>query len=316
MEPHEGEEAEDLRLVGHEARDQRGEPLGVAGQLAALGDLPGRREVALVEDQVEDAEHLAQPCRQLGGIGHAIGDPRVADLPLGADEALRDRRLGHEEGARHGRGLEPADRPQGERDLRLAAQRRVAAREQQRKAIIGLHRSAGLDAGVERGGLAGQLLHPLAVAGLAPEPVDGLATRGGHQPGAGVARDAVDGPVLERAHGRVLHELLGEVPVAEDAHERPGQAPALVAQDLGQARIDGGAVGRHRTDCARGRDPALASQCGGDLPSPAAAVDGRRRRRAPDRLHPVGLDVLRDRRDDRDDAAAPRGRRPIRRPPG
>ena len=252
---------EHLRLVGHEARDERGEPLGVAGQLAALGDLAGRGEVALVEDQVEDAEHLAQARRQLGGIGHAVGDAGVADLPLGADEALRDRRLGHQEGAGHGRRLDPADRPQRERDLRLAAQRRMAAGEQQRQAIIGLHRSTGLDAGVECGGLAGQLLHPLAIAGLAAQPIDGLASRGGHQPGARVARDAVDGPVLEGAHGGVLHELLGEVPVAEDAHERSGQAPALVAQDLGQSLIDGGAVGRHRTDCARGRDLPLASQC-------------------------------------------------------
>ena len=44
--------------------------------------------------------------------------------------------------------------------------------------------------------------------------------------------------MLERGDRRVLDELLGQVPVAEDADEGGGQAAALVAQDLGEPRVD------------------------------------------------------------------------------
>ena len=74
----------------------------------------------------------------------AVRDARVADLALGPHEALRHRRLGHEERPCDlGRG-EPDKRAQRERDLCLARQRGMAAREDQPQAVV-------LDAAVARG---------------------------------------------------------------------------------------------------------------------------------------------------------------------
>ncbi len=118
----------------------------------------------------------------------------------------------------------------------------MAAGEEEPQAVIGSHRSSCLDARAHCGGLARQLLHPLAIAGMPPQSVDCLAACRGHQPGAGVIGDAVLRPVLEGGDGGILHQLLGHVPVAEDADERRGQATALVTQDVGKALVDERAV--------------------------------------------------------------------------
>ena len=101
---------------------------------------PGRGRVPLVEDQVDDREHERQPVGQLRIAGHPVGNPGGADLPLGPDQALGDRGLGHEERARDLGRLQPGDQPQGQGDLRLGGQRRVTAGEDQPQAVI-LHRS-------------------------------------------------------------------------------------------------------------------------------------------------------------------------------
>ena len=73
-----------------------------------LGGVAGRCQVALVEDEVQHRSTALEPGRELRGIGDAVRDARVADLALGAHEALGDGRLGDEERARHRRGLEAA----------------------------------------------------------------------------------------------------------------------------------------------------------------------------------------------------------------
>jgi hypothetical protein len=56
---------------------------------------------------------------------------------LRAHEPLRHRRLGDEERARDLGGAEAAERPQRKRDLRVARQRRMAAREDELEPLIG-----------------------------------------------------------------------------------------------------------------------------------------------------------------------------------
>ena len=238
MKAHEREQAKHLGLVRHEPRQQRGQPLRVAGEVSSLAGVTGRCQVALVEDQVEDAQHLTQAGRQLRAVGHPVRDRRVTDLALGTNEALRDRGLGYEERARHRGGLEAADRPKRERDLGLPVQRRMAAREEEPQAVIGAHRPSGRDRCIHLGGLRGQLAHAFPVSRVAPQPVDRLAPRRGHEPCAGVVRDAVGRPVLERRHRRVLDQLLREVPVAEDPDERRRQPAALLAQDGTEPLVD------------------------------------------------------------------------------
>ena len=137
---------------------------------------PRARRVALVEDEVEDGEHRAQPLRQQVVGRDAEGDAGVADLPLRADEPLRHRRLGDEERVRDLRRRQAGDLPQRQRDPRLGGERRVAAGEDEREAVVGDRAHVVL--------LGRQRLEPrqqLGLAGeglLAPDPVDRAVARG------------------------------------------------------------------------------------------------------------------------------------------
>ena len=77
---------------------------------------------------------------------------------------------------------------------------------------------------------------PFAQPALAPEPVDRPVAGRRRDPGAGVVGDAVGGPALQRDRERLLHGLLGEVEVAEDADERRDRpsrlAPEQAVDDL------------------------------------------------------------------------------------
>ena len=98
-----------------------------------------------------------------------------------------------------------------------AGERRVAAGEDEREPVVGDRAHVVL--------LGGQRLEPGEQLGLArerplaPEPVDRAVARGRDDPGARVARHAVARPALERDREGVLHRVLGELEVAEDAGE-------------------------------------------------------------------------------------------------
>ena len=69
---------------------------------------------------------------------------------------------------------------------------------------------------------------------LAADPVDRAVAGRGHDPGARVGRDSVAGPSLRCPDERVLHRVLGEVEVTEDAAEDRDRAGALVAVGAGE----------------------------------------------------------------------------------
>ena len=72
-----------------------------------------------------------------GVVGrHAEGDGRVADLTLCSDQALGDRRLGQEEGARDLPCRQAAEEPQGEGHLGLGPECRVAYEEDETQPIV------------------------------------------------------------------------------------------------------------------------------------------------------------------------------------
>ena len=114
-----GEQTRHLGLVRHQLGEQAGETDRLGAQVVAQQLVACRRRVALVVDQVGDGQHGAQPVGQLSVIGHAVGDVGVADLALGAHEALGHRRLRHQEGAGDLARLQTADQAQREGDLHV-----------------------------------------------------------------------------------------------------------------------------------------------------------------------------------------------------
>ena len=105
-----------LRLVGHQLGEHTGEPDRLGAQVKPHQGARGRR-VAFVEDQVDDGEHGREAAGKLGVGRHAVGNAGVPDLALGPDDPLGHRRLGNEERPRDLRCLQPAEQPQGQRDL-------------------------------------------------------------------------------------------------------------------------------------------------------------------------------------------------------
>jgi hypothetical protein len=225
-----GEQAEDFGLAGHQPVQQPGQRYGLRRQVPS-GGLPARAgQVALVEDQVHDGQHLGQPVPELVGVGDAHVGVCGAQRLARPQQPLVHRGLAGSEGGRDlGRG-QPAGGTERERDLRLARQRRMAAGEDHaEQLVVGLTFLAGLGAGAgdERGGgrrEQGQLL----LAGLGPaQPVDRLAAGRGGQPAAGVGRDMPVPPVLDGLDERVLHGVGGEPHVADPCGERGGDPRRL-----------------------------------------------------------------------------------------
>ncbi len=133
---HQREQPGHLGLVRHQPGQQPAEPDRLGAQVGPDQLVTGAGRVSLVEDQVHHGQHRAEPARQLGFAGHPVRDPRVADLALGPDQPLRHRRLRHQERVRDLRRAQPAEQPQGQRDLRGGAQRGMAAGEDQPQPVV------------------------------------------------------------------------------------------------------------------------------------------------------------------------------------
>ena len=129
----------DLRLVGERCELPRH-----ADRLGSDVDLAG---VALVEQQIEHARHPRQ-------IAWLI--ERNADEPLlRATDALRHRRLRHEEGIRDLPRRQAGDRTQRERDRRRRGEDRMRAQEVEPERVVTLRHGTGLGL-VRKPLLAGQ----------------------------------------------------------------------------------------------------------------------------------------------------------------
>ena len=240
LEQHEREQAEDLGLVGHEHGEELREPDRLVAQVGAHEICAGRRRVALVEHEVEHREDGSEPFGQQVVGRDAEGDARGADLSLRSHEALRHRRLGDEERMRDLGRREATDLAQCQRHAALRGERRVAAREDEGEPVVRDRAHVVL--------LDRELLQPpdelrlLLEDLLAADPVDRPVPRGRDDPGAGRARHAVARPALESGRERVLHRVLGELEVTEDAREdRDGTAP-LLSEDPLDVRLHAGVI--------------------------------------------------------------------------
>ena len=273
MEEHQGEEPARLRLVGEQRHHDPCQPDSLGTQLAPDQRIARRRRVALVEHEVEHPQDAIEPFRQQLGGWHSVGDARVADLALGADEALGEGRLGDEECPGDLRRRQAAQRAQRQGDPGVHRERRMAAREDQPQSIVrDVHgvlrrtRFDGLELRLHRR-LASQDLGLLDEPLPAPEPVDRPVAGGRRDPGTRVVRHAPRWPGLQRADERILDGLLGEVEIAGHPDER-GDGPALL---LAEQAVDD-LVGGVRTGQRPAIVPGVSSRPMPPPPGPAPLI--------------------------------------------
>jgi hypothetical protein len=101
-------------------------------------------------------------------------------------------------------------------------------------------------------GLARQFLVLLRLAPVAAEHVDRAALGDGREPCAGIVRDAVLGPLIQRAHQRVLRQVLGEPDIADHARQTRYQLGRFDPPDGVDGAGDvGGRHGRRSNHTAR-----------------------------------------------------------------
>jgi hypothetical protein len=136
---------------------------------------------------------------------------------------LRHGRLAHQERTGDLGGGQPAHHPQGQRDLRLPGERRVAAGEDQPQPLLWV----GLDRPL-------QLRQLGAVVAFAPQGVQAAAAGDGEQPGVRSLGDPFHRPVPQGGHHGVLDQILGGREVAGHPHQRGGQLARVLAYHAGQ----------------------------------------------------------------------------------
>ena len=122
--------------LGQQLHQQSTQAYRLGSQAPAHERLARRSEIAFVEHEIDHAQHAVEAFGQFGSAWHFIGNARVADLGLGAHDALRDRRGRRQVSARDLLGRQAADLAQRQRDLRVGRQRRVTAGEDQAQPII------------------------------------------------------------------------------------------------------------------------------------------------------------------------------------
>ncbi len=154
---HQRQQAHDLGLVRHELGQQPAQADGLGAEVAPVQPVARAGRGALVEDEVHDGQDGADPVREIGLVGQAVGDPGVADLPLGPDQTLGHGGLRHQEGPPDLRGGEPAQESQGQCHLGGRGQGGMAAREDQSQSFVShgplLRRFRCFVAGLEESGL-------------------------------------------------------------------------------------------------------------------------------------------------------------------
>ena len=264
---HQRQQSGNLGLGGHQPAQHAAQPDRLRRQPLPDQVRAGGRRVALVEQQVEHAEHARQAVRQQVRGRHPVGDPGLGDLLLGPDQPLGHGRLAGQERPGDLRRGQAGQRAQRQRDPGLERQRRVAAGEHQPQpvvgdpAVVGLHleRRTRIRLNRQRGDLA-ELGRPDRPAA---QHVDGPVAGRRGQPGPRPPRNAVARPALQGRGERVLGALLGQVPVAGDPDER-GHDPAPLLPERGvDRRLDPSGLSSPNGPSGLSSMSILSRHCGG-----------------------------------------------------
>ena len=94
MEHQQREEPLRLGLPRQRRGDDACEPQGVVGEVAVCGRIAAGDEMRLAVHHRDDSQHDVETLGPLGRLGDPQRNAGGSDLALGADDALRDRRLG------------------------------------------------------------------------------------------------------------------------------------------------------------------------------------------------------------------------------
>ena len=136
MKQHQRQQGIGVRAIGHELDKQAAKADRLPAKLAADEVRTRGRGIALGEYQIDDSEDAIEPVRHNVSRRHLIGNPGIADLCFGAHQTLSHGFFRYKKRFGDFRGRQPADRPQRQRNLGLARQGRMAARENQAQHIV------------------------------------------------------------------------------------------------------------------------------------------------------------------------------------
>ena len=201
-------------------------------QAVAAGGL-----VAFVEQQVKRVQHAVEPPCQLLALGDLKRNLLIANLLLRACQPLGDRRLGGEEGAADFRHAEAAQGLQGQRDLRLVRNARMAAHKHQPQAVVGdllVTKNRLVRAGHGPLHHADNIILLVVKHLLAPHHVERQVARRAHDPGGRILRHAAERPRLQGPGERLLHHVLRKAEVfdPEDARQRRDHLARLMTEKM------------------------------------------------------------------------------------
>jgi len=219
-----------LGILRRELGEDATKPQRVLAQRGSHPVVAGGRRVSLVEDEIDDLEHRREPLGALGPARDLERHLRLGERTLGPHDALRDRRLRQEKGARDLRGGEAAEQAQCQRDARLGGEDRVASGEHQTQQIVAdvvVELRVDIRCFAQQLFLLSERLDLLGQPGLPAQRVDRPVLGDPHQPAARVVGHARLGPLRQRRDQRVLRELLRRPDVAHDAREPRDQPRRL-----------------------------------------------------------------------------------------
>ena len=221
-EQQEGKERKHLGLVGHQLDQQAGQPNRLGLKVDPGHLVPSGWRVCLGGDQVHHRLHRRQPVGELGVGGDGVGDMGGGDLGSGPHQPLGHGRLWHQECPGDGGDLEPGQGAKRQGDLDLAAQRRVAAGEDQAQHVVlqralRFHRLDHL-LDLVRGGL-GSPSERLGLLGgpgrFPPQHIERFAPSDDGQPCPGAVWDPSSRPGVNGGDGGLGEGVLGDCQVAE-----------------------------------------------------------------------------------------------------
>ena len=223
-----GGQAEVLRVIGYQLDEQSGQPAGLVAQVTAHQLGSAGRGVTLGEDQVDHRSDHRDPVGQTLAVRGLDPDSGPADLAAGPGEAAGHRPLGDHEGLGDLGHGETADELQRQSHAGVGSEGRMAARDQQRQAVV--HQRCG------RGGPLpgpGQGREAGLEAAITTQHVDGPTPGDGDQPTARRGRNALGRPAAGGGLEGLLGAVLGQLQVTEVAGHGGDDPGPLGGEHLG-----------------------------------------------------------------------------------